>query len=366
MLPYRFCSSPADVGPEPVVYVDGSPVGCDDRPGDLHLSHWPGNRTPDALRRDLSTEVAFAFLDLPEPERERLVSGKGAFVLNHLDTDGAAALFTLVRPDAARRHRALLHEVAAAGDFFQAPSERAVAIDAALTNLTDARRSAVARELKAAGLSDDERRARMLDAMLDLLGALLEDEAAAPELWRDALERFRADREALARAAFDDLVYMDFGVWLARTGDAAGFDPGRHALFADGRLDRVLALAETDAGTTARFILGTRSFFDLATGSGSPRPDLAGVARDLNAREGTTPDGDGPAWRHQRQDGASPELWFGRPGLPLFAEHAAPLLAPSRLEAVAIKAVVLDAIRDSWALPDDDDEAEDGEDIFAV
>ena len=202
--------------------------------------------------------------------------------------------------------------------------------------------------------------------MLDLLGTLLEDEAAAEDLWRPDLERFRADRGALARATFDDLVYMDFGVWLARTPDAEGFDPGRHALLADGRLDRVLALAEGERGTRARFIVGTRSFFDLASGTGSPRPDLAGVARDLNAREGTSPDGDGPAWRHQRQEGASPELWFGRAGLPLFAEHAGDHLAPSRLDAVTVKAVVLDAIRDSWELPDDDDEAEEGEDIFAV
>jgi len=366
MLPYRFCSSPAEVGPEPVVYVDGSPIGGGDRPGDLHLSHWPGNRTPEALRRDLSTEVAFAFLDLPEGERERLVEGRSAFVLNHLDTDGAAALFTLVRPGSAARHRALLHEVAAAGDFFHAPSERAVAIDAALRNLTVPERSDLARELTAAGLADDERRARLLDAMLDLLGAMLEDESAAEDLWRADLERFRSDREALARAAFDDLVYMDFGVWLARADDADGFDPGRHALLAEGRLDRVLALAEAPGGTIARLVIGTRSFFDLASGPGSPRPDLAAAARELNRREGTDPDGDAPAWRHQRQDGASPELWFGRPGLPLFTEHAAPFLALSRLDAMDVKAVLIDAIRDSWALPDDDDEAEEGEDIFAV
>ena len=51
---------------------------------------------------------------------------------------------------------------------------------------------------------------------------------------------------------------------------------------------------------------------------------------------------------------------------PLYAEHAADHLAPSRIDALEIKRLVIDAIRATWPLPDDDDEAEDGEDIFAV
>ena len=46
----------------PHVVVDGSA-----QPGTvLVLSHWPGMPTPDALRADLSAEIAFNYLDHPE------------------------------------------------------------------------------------------------------------------------------------------------------------------------------------------------------------------------------------------------------------------------------------------------------------
>lgn len=351
MLPLRYESSAAALGPGPVVFVDGSPppAALAGRSGDLHLSHWPGNRTPDPLRRDLSTEIAFAFLDLPEEERRRLVGRAQALVLNHFDTDGVCAAFVLTRPERAARHRALLHEVAATGDFFEAPSERAVAIDLAI------------RALEALGTGLPR-----LERALDVLGDLLEDEAAHGELWRSDLARHRAGARELAAAAFDDLVYMDFGVWTARPAvdaDAPPFDPGRHAFFGDGRLDRALLLGPRPGGTTARLVLGTRSFFDVVTRSGSPRPDLEALRAELAALE---PGRDGLAWRCHDPAGGSPELWFGREDLPLYADFAGRALATSRLDPLEVKRRVLDAIRATWPLPHDDDEAEEGEDIFAV
>ena len=41
----------------------------------LHLSHWPGNRTPSGLKRDLSTSIALEFARLPADERARLTAG---------------------------------------------------------------------------------------------------------------------------------------------------------------------------------------------------------------------------------------------------------------------------------------------------
>ena len=365
MLPIVFASDPSSLSPDPVVFVDGSPPPGDGRTGDLHLSHWPGNRTPKALKRELSTETAFAFLELDEAERVRLLRNAAALVLNHLDTDGICALFVLVRSEAARKSRELLSEVAAAGDFFAAPSERAVAIDAALRNLSDPNRSAFAREIQSLEVS--VRRGRMVEHALDLLGELLVDDGARPELWEPDIERHREDLQQLEKATFDDLVYLDFGVWTARTSTGGSFDPGRHAFLGGGRLDRALLLGVSTEGTTARLVIGTRSFFDRPEGAGSPRPDLDRLVKDLNDAERAVGGGSGEfEWRAQPTATASPELWFGRSGLPLFEERAGDYLAPSRLDPVTIKGKVLDAIRATWALPDDDDEPEDGENIFAV
>lgn len=370
MLPLRFAGSPEELGPAPVVFVDGSPLGPSTRPdGDLHLSHWPGNRTPAALRRDLSTEIALAFLDLPEAERARLVGETEALVLNHYDTDGVCAAYCLTRPERARPHADLLHGIAGAGDLFLAGSERVVAIDAALRNLADPERSPLARDL--ADEPPSRRRQALLERALVVLDELLDDAEAHGDLWRPDLERHRAGTAQLTEAAFDDLVYMDLGVWTGRAaleGDAA-FDPGRHGFLGDGRLDRALLLGPRGArgaqGTTVRFVVGTRSFFDIVSSTPSPRPDLEALRDTLRAAE---PEGESTAatWHCHDPRGASPELWFGTEGLPLYAEHAAEFLRPSAIDLNEIKRHVIDAVRATWPLPDDDDEAEDGEDIFAV
>ncbi|MEM9381725.1 MAG: DUF6687 family protein [Planctomycetota bacterium] len=368
MLPVRLVTAPGGLpAGARVVAVDGSwPESVEPRrTGGLHLAHWPGNDTPADLKRDLSTEIAFAFLDLAETDRATRIQGCEALVLNHYDTDGVCAMLALSRPEVALPHRDRLIEVAASGDLFEVRSERAFAIDAALRNLADPARSGRTFARDAAG------RQALLEAALDLLALLLEDDAAAPELWRDDVRALSADRDDLDAALHDDLVYMDLGVWTAptervssRAGAGAAFDPGRHALLASGRHDRALVLGPGAAGTTARLVLGTRSFFDLVSREPSARPDLPALAERLASLEGRREDG--AAWRFQDPTGASPELWFGADELPLYAEHAGAALAPSRIEANEIKRMVLDAVRDAWVLPDDDDEADDGEDIFAV
>lgn len=349
MLPIRFVAGPTKVGDRPVVMVDGS-FGAAPA-GGLHLAHWPGNRTPPELRRDLSTEVAFAFLDLEEARRRELAHGCDALVLNHYDTDGICALLVLSRPEVCRPHRELLNEVAASGDFFEVRSDRAFTVDMALQDL---------------GRRWTGDRGGLVDAALDLLESMLDDEEAERERWHAPLERLGADRAALEAAPFDDLVYMDFAVWSATLAGPcpSPFDPGRHAFLGSGRHDRALLLGTGSEGTSARFVVGTRSFFDIVSRPASGRPDLAALASLLNGLEGEREDGH--RWHHQPQGGATPELWFGGEHLHLYAEHAGKALGWSHLDPLEIKRHVIDAVRDAWVLPDDDDEADDDEDIFDV
>lgn len=96
----------------------------------LTLSHWPGAATPDVLRRDLSAEIAFAYLDHPELHVD------AEFVTNnHFDQDGMVSAFALTQPDTALARRDRLIDVARAGDFscFQDRDSARAAI--ALANL---------------------------------------------------------------------------------------------------------------------------------------------------------------------------------------------------------------------------------------
>ncbi|MCK6448722.1 MAG: hypothetical protein L6Q99_20195 [Planctomycetes bacterium] len=325
-----------------VISIDGA-WGA---PG-LNLSHWPGNRTPEALRHPLSTGSVLAFAKLPEAERARLVGDARIVVNNHYDTDGMLALFAFLRPEVALRHERALLAGAAAGDFFEAPNDDAVALDAVIGAFADTERSPLAARF--AGLGAYPRFELAAHAVLERLPEWLERGLARErELWQPAIEGLARGRAELSRATRDELVHLDWTVWTST--DALGpFDPGRHALFGSTGADRVLTLGPRRDGTLARFLIGTRSWFDGTRETRLPRPDLAELAQRLNELERTSA-ADSGAWRCHETSSPSPELWFGNEGLGLFEEHNREL-APSSLAPAAIRREVGNALRRALALP---------------
>lgn len=331
----------SDAPEGPVVSVDGA----FDAPG-LNLSHWPGNRTPAHLKRDLSTGIALAFAALPEAERAELTAGCTALVNNHYDTDGVLAMFALARPEEALPRAEAMLAAAAAGDFFALPSEAAFQLDQVVTHLVDPARS----PLDLAGLNDRQRYERATAELLEHLPSLLDgDLDAYEELWRPELERLREDLTLLDRSGLDELVHLDLAVWTVPEGG----DPGRHALFGRSDMDRHLVLAPGATGATARLIVGTRSWFDLASEPRQPRPDLTALHAQL--------EGLAPGWQLQSIRGASPELYFGTPGLANYTEHAAEHLTPCPIDPLILKGAVVDAVRAVWVFSDDpEDDENDG------
>ncbi|HEV2370437.1 MAG TPA: DUF6687 family protein [Acidimicrobiales bacterium] len=93
----------------PNVIVDGSATDGTV----LVLSHWPNAPAPPpGLERDLSAEMAVAYLDEPG------FHGPAALVSNnHFDQDGLVSLYALTDPAGAQRLGDLLVDLAAAGDF---------------------------------------------------------------------------------------------------------------------------------------------------------------------------------------------------------------------------------------------------------
>src|SRR5262245_39077012 len=97
-----------ELGDRPNVIVDGA-----SNPHTLiTLSHWPNSPTPAALKDDLSTQIVFHYLDRPKVwVKADVVSN------NHFDEDGLIGVYSLIDPSHAQRHRELLIDIAAAGDF---------------------------------------------------------------------------------------------------------------------------------------------------------------------------------------------------------------------------------------------------------
>jgi hypothetical protein len=337
-LPIRIVEGPS---PEPVLSVDGAW----NAPG-LNLSHWPGNSTPAELRQDLSTGIALAFARLPEARQQELARGCTCIANNHYDTDGVLALFALARPEEALPHAPFLLEAAAAGDLFRVPNERAFALDRLITGLAEA---GSPWEPLWRGKSGREKHEILVRQLLEKLPWILAgglEELGA--VWKPALERLRADLEALRGAAKDEIVHLELAVWSSERPIA----PGRHALFGTSERDRALVLARERGGTLARLVINTSSWFELVSRPALPRPDLTALAARLNALEGTV-SGAPLAWRTQPADSPAPELWFGRAELEFFAEHNA-ALAPSRLDPVLIKRTLVESLRAAWVFPDGD------------
>ena len=340
-LPVRIVEGPLN---EEVIAVDGVFEASG-----LQLSHWPGNQTPAELKHDLSTGSALAFARLSTERQRELCGDATAIVNNHFDTDGTCALFAVRYPDAALPRAQVLLDAAAAGDFFQLPSEQAFIVDAIVHGAVDAERSPIAERL--GGLSERERRQAATDWLLDHLAEILDGQHAdLCTLWEDELEQLRADLADVGQCARDDIAHLDWTVWTAprslrssRGGAADRFDPGRHSLFGSTSADRILVIGPEGSGTSYRLLFSTLSWFDLVTRTMQPRPDLEQLARRLNELEGTGPDGIS-AWRWQDAAGPTPEVWFGLADHPLFSEHA-PCLRPSRIDPRRLRREVADSLR---------------------
>jgi hypothetical protein len=320
---------------EPVISVDGA-FGC----RGLELSHWPGHRTPPDLAHELSTGCALRFARLDARERERRADGARLAVNNHYDTDGACALYAVLHPEQALAHEQALLELAAAGDFFEAPSELAVAVDAAIGNLADAQRSTFARTLGPVG--DAERHERCYRHTHEQLPRWLAgDLETARGLYELELDAFRADRMRLAAARLSELAEADLACVELGEPLVFGSDPGRHALFGSTARDRVLLSFPRRGGCCHRLLISTRSWFDPRGAARPPRPDLASLARELDELDPHA-GADGAHWHAQPVDSPSPELWFGRAELKPFRERNDALepsgLAPERVRDALLRA----------------------------
>jgi hypothetical protein len=257
-------------------------------------------------------------------------------------------MFAVLRPDLALPRSGRLLDAAAAGDFFQVPSEHAFRLDAVITNLADAGRSPWSGRFR--GTSAPEKHRLLLVELVERLPEILDsDLSELGDLWRPEAEDLRTDLAALGAADRSEIVHLDLCVWEGPRGSP--FDPGRHAAFGSTRADRVLLVGHPGAGSTFRLLLSTLSWFDLCTRRALPRPDLAALARQLNEHEGTAVDA-AVRWRAQDARSPSPELWFGAEEVEEFSERS-DALRPSRLPAAIVRRAVGDALRASWTFPEE-------------
>jgi hypothetical protein len=286
--PLRFV--PYEQATTPNVVVDGSPNDSTV----LTLSHWPGSPTPDALGRDLSAEIAFAYLDDPSCWVDA-----AAVTNNHFDQDGLVSAFALVEPELATTHRDLLIDVAAAGDFGTYRDRRA------------ARASMVIAAWCQTGLSYDTALARLLALVLD------------PEPYRDVWATEDAHLTA-SEAAIDDgriviseLDELDLAVVTVADGPSGTAHrfahqtfEGVHPMALHNATDRFRLLVVREG--RFRYVDRYETWVRFRSRPTLPRVDMRPLAVRLNELDTTTwtaeaPGALAPSLGHDGRSGLAPE-----------------------------------------------------------
>jgi hypothetical protein len=171
----------------PNVVVDGSP----NESTVLGLTHWPGIAQPAGLGDDLSAQMAFRYLDDPPAHAPAEVVTN-----NHFDQDGLVSVHALVDPETSQRHRDLLIDVAAAGDFGTYRFREAARASMVIWAYAHPEISPLADEMS--GLDYPDQCRLLYESTLPLLV----DMATQPErhraLWAEEDDRLTASEKAIA------------------------------------------------------------------------------------------------------------------------------------------------------------------------
>ncbi len=330
---FRFHSPEFDS--EPVVSIDGV---CPTGP---NFSHWPGNRTPTDLKRDLSTGIALAVAErvVADPrERERLFSGIEIVSNNHIDTDGILSAFAFLDPRRALLHRDVLIAAATTGDFQVFTTRAGLAIELTLTDLVDPSHPS-AHEWRE--LPEREKRQRQYELALDLLPRLLEHPFACLDRVGRDFERIVADVE-LARTSAVRVTRDDE---LAFAVVEPPRDIDRVAInTAAGDAVRVLTITADGDGRRYRYHDRIESWFDIVSRVVPARVPLSSLAARLDGLESSA---DGSHWLHHSELEPVPECWFGSAGGgPRFGPTVSGTLARSRLEPRVVTTAVRHHLED--------------------
>jgi hypothetical protein len=290
-----------ELGGAPNVIVDGSATDGTV----LTLSHWPKSPIPSGLERDLSAQMAMAYLD-----RGDLHGAAEAVSNNHFDQDGLVSVFALAHPDEAVRRREFLIDVAAAGDFATYRDRDAARVSMIIAAFADADRSPLG---TVGDGSYESLVAELYDQMLGQLPELCDDPARWRELWEEEDATLAASEAAIrdGTVTIEENEQLDLAVvHVPESAPSAGghrfggrWDTGLHPMAVCNATDRFAVMTITGQ----RFALLYRYETWVQYWSRRPRPrvDLSPLAERLTAEER----GDAQ-WVFEGVDALAPRLYL--------------------------------------------------------
>jgi hypothetical protein len=286
----------------PNIVVDGSA----NEKTVLTLSHWPKSGTPRELKADTSAEIAFKYLDSPPFHVPvDLVTN------NHFDQDGLVSVFALTEPDMANRYRALLIDVASAGDFGVFETREAVRINFAVSSLADPETSPLSRHVFT--LPYPEMAAELYIRLLELMPRLIAEPNNFKSLWETEDAGLISSERLVQTGAvtLEEQPGLDFAV--VRVPES--LSSNRVHRFTSSQMSECHPLAIYNKTPRTRILLiqGQRIQFQyryegwvqLASRRPAPRVDLSPLTDELNSEEKS-----GGLWKFDGVAEITPRLYM--------------------------------------------------------
>ncbi len=299
VFPLRFAPYEATLA-VPNVVVDGSP----NEATTLSLSHWPHLKAPDGLADDSSAQMAFRYLD-----RGADLHGAAEVVTNnHFDQDGLVSAFSLTNPGEALARRALLEDIAAAGDFATYRDRTAARVSSVISAFTDPDRSPLAPLPADYG----ETCGLLYTEVLGRLPEMIDNIVDFRHLWVDEDEQLTVSEAALASDAATIVEDTDLDLAVLTINDELGplgghrfagrsFE-GFHPMALHNATDRIAVLLVHDR--TYRFTYRYEGWVQFCSRLVRRRVDLEPLAIALTERESS-----GAVWASTPPGDLTPELF---------------------------------------------------------
>ncbi|MGI9330237.1 MAG: DUF6687 family protein [Gammaproteobacteria bacterium] len=271
-----------ELGDRPNVIVDGPPQ----KATELTLSHWPNNQTPDELKRDTSTAIAFAYLDRPDLHRDI-----GAISNSHFDEDGLFSMFALVHPATALAYRELLIDASRAGDFGIFEQRDAARLAFTIEAFADPTTSPLPADTFA--VCDRRRAARLYTAMLEVLPGILDDLPGHKVFWESQDAHLEASLRRLADGTVQIQEISELDLAIVRIPEALTAQRVSRYLQTESAVIHPFAIHQSTQCNRLLRIQARRyefqyryeSWVQLASRRPALRVDLVGLADALNACE---------------------------------------------------------------------------------
>lgn len=259
-----------ELGTTPNIVVDGFGTASTV----LTLSHWPNSGTPEELADDLSTQIAFRYLDRPRMHVDaQYVSN------NHFDEDGLCGILAVLDPGAAGPWRERLIDVASAGDFGTYRHRNAARIAFALTAYADEDLSPMGAALFASPYPVQT--AVLYEELIPRLPEMLDHPEHYRPLWEDEDDRLDVDEARVAGGEIDIDERPEVDLAIVRLPEDR--TDGCHPMALHNATRRMRVLEMQDRRYRLRYRYET--WVHYISEPVAPRVDLAPLASRLNEFE---------------------------------------------------------------------------------